>query len=52
VIGARFGDPERDEAARKALAKVFRKHQVVMLTINHIANCGGGIHCLTQPMAA
>jgi agmatine deiminase len=50
VIGARFGDPERDEAARKALAKAFSGRKVVTLSINHIANGGGGVHCLTQPM--
>jgi agmatine deiminase len=50
VIGARFGDAERDEKARKALAKSFPGREVVMLTINSIANGGGGVHCLTQSM--
>ena len=50
VIGARFGDPERDEAAQEALAKAFLGREIVMLNINHIANGGGGVHCLTQPM--
>jgi agmatine deiminase len=52
LIGARFGDPERDEAARKALARAFPGCKIVMLNVNHIANGGGGVHCLTQPMAA
>jgi agmatine deiminase len=50
VIGARFGDPSRDEAARKALAKAFPERDIFMLRIDHIADGGGGIHCLTQPM--
>lgn len=50
VIGARFGDPERDEAARRAIARAFPGRKVVMLRIDNIADGGGGIHCLTQPM--
>ena len=50
VIGARFGDAERDEAARKALATAFPGREIVILKIDHIANGGGGVHCLTQPM--
>lgn len=52
VITACFGDDERDEAARIALAMAFPGRKVVTLRINHIANEGGGIHCLTQPMPA
>ena len=52
VIGARFGDTERDGAARKALSKAFPAREVVMLQIDDIANGGGGVHCLTQPMPA
>ena len=50
LISAGFGDPERDEAARKALITAFPGREIVMLNINHIANGGGGVHCLTQPM--
>jgi agmatine deiminase len=50
VIGARFGDPVRDKAARKVLANAFPGREVVMLKIDHIADGGGGVHCLTQPM--
>jgi agmatine deiminase len=50
VISACFGDTERDEAARDALARAFPERGIIMLKINHIANGGGGIHCLTQPM--
>jgi agmatine deiminase len=50
VIGAKFGDSERDRAARVALERAFPKREVVQLEIDHIAEGGGGIHCLTQPM--
>jgi agmatine deiminase len=50
VIGPKFGDAVRDAAARKALAKAFPRREIIMLSINHIAEGGGGIHCLTQPM--
>ena len=50
VIGARFGDPERDVATQRALARAFPRRKVVMLRIDNIADGGGGIHCLTQPM--
>lgn len=49
VITARFGDPERDEAAKNVLARAFSKREIVMLRIDAIADGGGGIHCLTQP---
>jgi agmatine deiminase len=52
VIGARFGDAERDATARKVFARAFPGRDIVMLDINHIANAGGGVHCLTQPMPA
>jgi agmatine deiminase len=50
VVGARFGDAKRDAAAKRALAKAFPGREIVMLKIDHIADGGGGIHCLTQPM--
>ena len=50
VIGARFGDAERDEAACKALARAFPRREIIMLRIDAIANAGGGVHCLTQGM--
>lgn len=50
VVGARFGDLQRDAAARSALAKAFPGREIVMLKIDQIADGGGGIHCLTQPM--
>jgi agmatine deiminase len=50
VIGARFGDPERDESASDAIAEAFPGREIVMLRINAVANGGGGVRCLTQPM--
>jgi agmatine deiminase len=50
VIGPQFSDTDRDEAARKAFAKAFPGHEIVMLQIDNIANGGGALHCLTQPM--
>ena len=50
VIGAKFGDIERDEAARKALANAFPGREIIMLRIDAIANGGGGVHCVTQGM--
>ncbi|MCK1566616.1 agmatine deiminase family protein [Bradyrhizobium sp. 173] len=52
VIGPRFGDPERDELARVALAKAFPGREIILLRIDAIADGGGGVHCLTQPMPA
>lgn len=50
VIAGRYGDTERDEVARVALAKTFPQREIVLLRIDHIADGGGGMHCLTQPM--
>jgi len=50
VIGARFGDQQRDRAAKKALRHAFPGRDIILLDINHIAEGGGGVHCLTQPM--
>jgi agmatine deiminase len=49
VIGARFGDAERDVAAKWALAEAFPGREIIMLRIDNIARGGGGVHCLTQP---
>lgn len=50
VIMASFGDPQRDEIAGQEIANAFPDRAVVQLRINSIAEGGGGIHCLTQPM--
>lgn len=50
VITARFGDPERDEAARQSLQQAFPTREIRMLRIDHIAAGGGGVHCLTKEL--
>src|SRR6202035_4431208 len=50
VIGARFGDTERDDAAQRELEKAFCGGKVILLSIDRIANGSGGVHWLTQPM--
>lgn len=52
VIGAQFGDPQRDAAAKQALAKAFPRREIVMVRIDAIANGGGGVHRVTQAMPA
>lgn len=52
VISARFGDPVRDAAVKISLEKAFPARKVILLDINHLAEGGGGIRCLTQPMPA
>jgi agmatine deiminase len=42
VIGSSFGDAERDEAARNALAEAFPGREIIMPRIDNIASCGGG----------
>ena len=50
IVTARFGDRQRDAEARRTIARAFPGRRIVMLRIDHIADGGGGIHCLTQPM--
>ena len=50
VIAACFGDSERDEAAKGVFARAFPRRTIAMVRIDHIADGGGGVHCLTQPM--
>lgn len=52
VIGAKFGDPSRDRAAKAALKKAFPGREIILLDISHLAEGGGGVHCLTQSMPA
>jgi agmatine deiminase len=48
VIVPKFGDRRADANARKKLAALFPKREIVMLNIDGIAAGGGGIHCATQ----
>ena len=52
VVAPAFGDPERDESARRIMTAVFPEHKIEMVRIDHIASGGGGIRCLTQPVPA
>jgi agmatine deiminase len=52
VVGARFDDVEKDAAAKLAIEAAFPGRDVRMLRIDHIADGGGGVHCLTQSMPA
>lgn len=52
VITGCFGDAERDEAAKDALERAFPGRTIMMLKVDHIIAGGGGVRCLTQPMAA
>lgn len=50
VIGAKFGDPARDRMATHVLKSAFPGRDVILLDTNNLAEGGGGIHCLLQPM--
>lgn len=52
VVMACFGDPERDEFAKDEVERLFPNKEVVQIRIDNLAEGGGGIHCLTQPMPA
>jgi agmatine/peptidylarginine deiminase len=38
--------------SRFELAQAFPRREIIMLRIDHIADGGGGVHCLTQPIPA
>jgi agmatine deiminase len=48
VLIPRFGDRSADEAARALVAGLYPGREVVQLTIDNLAEGGGGIHCATQ----
>ena len=52
VLIPRFGDPRSDEAARCLVAGLYQDREIVQLTINNLAEGGGGIHCITQQQPA
>lgn len=49
---AGFRDPERDARAKAEVAWLFPDREIVQIRIDHLAEGGGGIHCLTQSMPA
>jgi agmatine deiminase len=52
VLIPTFGDPQADEAARCLVRGLYPHREVIQLTINNLAEGGGGIHCATQQQPA
>ena len=52
VLVPSFADPDADEAARALVAGLYPEREVVQLRIDHLAEGGGGIHCVTQQQPA
>ncbi|QJB70795.1 agmatine deiminase family protein [Parasphingorhabdus halotolerans] len=50
VIAAQFGDAEADAEAGETLQRLHPGREIVMLNVDPIGECGGGIHCATQQM--
>lgn len=48
VIAGQFGDRDADAEAKKTLAELYPEREIVMLNVDPIGECGGGIHCATQ----
>jgi agmatine deiminase len=48
AVVPRFGDRHADAAARPLAAVLYPGREVIQLTINNLAEGGGGIHCVTQ----
>ena len=48
VIGAQFGDAERDSMALNTLQDLYPDREVIALNVDAIGEVGGGIHCATQ----
>ena len=52
VLIPRFGDRKADDAARSLVRGRYPGREVVQLTIDNLAEGGGGIHCVTQQQPA
>jgi agmatine deiminase len=52
VLLPKFGDPAADDTARRLVAHLYPGREVVQLTIDTLAEGGGGIHCITQQQPA
>jgi len=48
VIAAEFGDEEADAEAKETIGELYPDREIVMLNVDPIGECGGGIHCATQ----
>jgi agmatine deiminase len=52
VMMPKFGDRAADETARSLVRELYPEREIVQLTINNLAEGGGGIHCITQQQPA
>ncbi len=52
IIMARFGDEQRDEAARDLWSRLYPGYEVIQIDAPAIFNNGGGVHCTTQQLPA
>ena len=52
VMLPKFGDEAADHAAHALVRQLYPDRDVVQLTINSLAEGGGGIHCVTQQQPA
>jgi agmatine deiminase len=52
VLIPKFGDRHADDAARSLVGELYPDREIVALTIDNLAEGGGGIHCVTQQQPA
>ena len=52
VLIPQFADRAADDAARSLIRELYPDREVVQLSINNLAEGGGGIHCATQQQPA
>ena len=52
VLIPKFGDRRADTAARSLVRELYPGREIVQLTIDNLAEGGGGIHCATQQQPA
>jgi agmatine deiminase len=52
VLIPKFGDPRADETARDLVRGLYPHREIIQLTIDNLAEGGGGIHCTTQQQPA
>ena len=52
VLIPKFGDRRADTAARSPVRELYPGREIVQLTIDNLAEGGGGIHCATQQQPA
>ncbi len=50
VILPKFGDAERDAAARDLFAALYPAREIIQLRVDTVCEGGGGIHCMTQQL--